>query len=141
LAVLRGLLDGTVRSSINWDSSVVVWWLAESGNAEYLPVFLEGSRVPDTTAMFVSAVYGLVRVASSPAAFQRIEEILRRGSDNARRNTVGLLAGVNHADARRSLRAAMADGLPQRLADQASRALAQPENPHDVALWPPLRRD
>lgn len=140
LAVLSRLLAGRVRTTVKWDSAVVIWWLAESGDAAYLPVFLEGSRASDTTAVFSSAVYGLVRSASAAEASQRIEELLRNGSDDTRRNTIALLAAINDADSRRLLRSSLANpGLARPLAEMATNALARPEIDREVARWPELK--
>ena len=140
LAILRGLLDGRVRTAVQWDSAVVLWWLAESGDAKYLPVFLKGSRAADTTAVFISAVYGLARSASSPESSRRIEEVIQRGSENARRNTIALLAAVTDADSRRLLRGSLSWGrLEPAMADMATRALARAEAPRETARWPALQ--
>ena len=140
LAVLSGLLHGRVRTALQWDSAVVIWWLAESGDAKYLPVFLDGSRAADTTAVFNSAVYGLARSASAPESTHRIEEIIRRGSENSRRNTIALLAALNDADSRRLLRRSLSwDALDPYMVDMAKRALARAEAPRETARWPALQ--
>lgn len=138
LAFFAGLLKGTERTAAAWDSAAVIWWLAESGDAQYVPIFLEGSRRPDTSAVFTVAAYGLVRSSGVPAASRRIEELMRRGTDRARANTVALLTVVNDTSARRLLRGALSLGLDAALAERADRALRRRENSRERARWPSL---
>lgn len=135
LELFEALLEGRVPGAAGWDSAVVIWWLAENGNPSFLPVFLDASRA-SRPALFVSGVYGLVRLSSSPQAARRLREIVRTGSEGMRRNTVALLAAVNDTSARSMLNESMSVGLSASERTLATEALRRPVRPRATARWP-----
>jgi nitroreductase len=99
---LAALLAGSLTVEA-WDSAMVVWWLAESGRAEFLPVFLEHSRVP-ALPMLEAAAYGLARLADRDSAARRLRQVAVEAPPHARLVVLLVLAHVNSPAARQVLR-------------------------------------
>ena len=101
MEAFAGLLRGTTRTSVPWDSAVVLWWLAESNDKRYVPLFLAGSNVAKRRSdQFDAAVYGLTRHADVPAAAARLRAIAEQDDAVRRMTVIGFLARANTVPAR-----------------------------------------
>lgn len=129
------LLEGRAVSSMGWDTATVIWWLAESGNPKYMPIFLRFAQPNQPLAEYQMASYGLARRANLPAAQQRIRE-LTLGADPFHRSLMALiLMHVNDDAARAILRQIAADGMPS-FPSERERLLATPPLTSGEGRWP-----
>lgn len=102
---LADLLRGEEVTTFPWSPPVALWWLAQSGDAKYIPIFLdwaerEGTGLGDQFAM---AAHGLAAHAEVPTVRARIEDLARERPNN-RRWIVESLALVGNASAHDVLR-------------------------------------
>lgn len=76
---IAGLVRGTRSMDEGWNMGTALWWLAETGDAQYADIFAaEALREahPDPFAPSYAA-YGLARTSKSPVSRAAIREILR----------------------------------------------------------------
>ncbi len=126
-----GLLEGKNPVGVPWDTSVVLWWLAESDDPRYLPVFLPFTR-PETEAGATNmvAIYGLARHAEHPDARARLQALARTHPDPITRAQMPfLLMDVDGTAARDLLRATEFHDIHPSIRERVRRHLAQPVRP------------
>lgn len=131
------LLEGRRTSPFPWDTNTVVWWLAESGDPRWLPVFLRFARAdePDLDR-FAKAAYGLARHAANPAARERLAALSGAPHRLQRFFVSTVLGHVNDEPARGVLRQ-MNDGtLGPRARDQRTRVLRGRGRAQGRGSWP-----
>ena len=116
-----------------WDTLTVVWWLAESGRPEFLPVFLRHGIVGNRA--FSAAVYGLARHASHPSAKSQLLDVATRASGDEEIVLLAALIAVNDVDSRQVL-----SSLRARLSPLAQRdiqaLLSRPALRSGEGRWP-----
>lgn len=165
LGEIAAALAGQRRWPYWFSPTQGLWWLAESGRAEYLPLFLRysepaGPRWPvgarrdclgcHPGTVTTIAAYGLARHAARPEAARRLRELLAARTDthSTRYNVVTLLAVVNDTATRVLLREISRDRSTERARAwplwedalrRADSALATPALPPGHGRVPPLR--
>ena len=121
-----------------WLPEVALWWLAESGRSEFVPLFLEYADEPGSNNEFYSAIYGLARHPSSPEARAGLARIAA-SADQDRRNRISvILDHVNSDFAREVLRDLERRGLTGWQGKRAAAVLAGPPAPDRGGRWPCL---
>jgi hypothetical protein len=129
LQLYADVLEGRRAQPREWSVGTALWWLAEGGDARYLPLFLRYTAQP-TAAWdpgLQESIYGLARHAASPAAAARLRELGRRGRERWLRVSVaGPLILINEEPTRALLREILGDDLPATQRQAAQKALAGP---------------
>jgi hypothetical protein len=162
LAEIAAALSGERRWPDYFSVSRGLWWLAESGRREYLPLFLRysdptGVRWPPGARrnclgchpgdVMTFSAYGLVRQAARPEAARRLRELLAVHAHSVSYNVVSMLVCVNDSATRALLRELIAEPLPERVASmplwkeavrRTDSALAAPPRPLGQGRCPPL---
>lgn len=113
------LLTGERVSDAPWVPAIALWWLAQTGNPDYLPVFLEWANrdEADRGDQGAMVALGLARHASDPRAQRALLNLGRHGSAFTRQGIVGALVMNNDTLSRRLLRELRDESL---LADRDS---------------------
>jgi len=128
------------RNDVTWDAYTVLWWLAESGESRFVPMFLSRSsaRTPrEASDVYAVAVYGLARNAAEvPEAFARLREILLRGSIEERAVAGNALAYVNDDTAQGLLRSAASDAFGPIAGPRVALVLSGPPLARGRGRWP-----
>jgi len=98
---IAGLVQGTRSMDDGWNMGTALWWLAETGDAQYADVFAAQAlreAHPDPFAPAYAA-YGLARTSKSPVSRAAIREILQTDDERLIRQTIGslLVAGDSSA--------------------------------------------
>jgi hypothetical protein len=104
LRLYASLLERRVQSAYRWDTATVIWWLAESGDPAYVPIFLKFARPTAHLVQFQMAVYGLARSASIDTAARRLRELVRTQQGTEASVLAAMLAAVNDTLTRSILR-------------------------------------
>jgi hypothetical protein len=117
------------------DLPTAIWWLAESGDARYVPTFVRYSSDPKRTREFEAAVYGLARTAAHPTSRARLA-VLARG--NLTPEQLGHLAAVlmyvGDEPARDALRLIRPSSVGPWIRAAIPQVLASP--PVEAGRWP-----
>jgi hypothetical protein len=125
------LLHGRHESGRHWDTTVVLWWLAESGQPTYAPLF---SQYADSTrhrlGIVQMALYGLARTASVDASASRLRVFSRSDRPIVQQMTIAALMTVNDTITRALLREVPTDRIPATQHALVVRALATPALSH-----------
>lgn len=131
------LLEGRRTSPFPWDTNTVVWWLAESGDPRWLPVFLRIARTDEPNLdLFAKAAYGLARHAANPAARERLVA-LSGTTDRMQRFFVSTVLGhVNDEPARGVLRQMDDRVMGPQARDQRTRVLRGRGRAQGRGSWP-----
>ena len=132
-----GLLEGKNPVGVPWDTSVVIWWLAESDDPRYLPVFLRFTRPEaEGRAGNVAAIYGLVRHAENPDVGARLQHLARAHPDRVTRLEVAQrLMDVDGTASRDVLRTMEFHDIHPGMEERVRLHLDQPVRPE--RRWPP----
>lgn len=137
MALYVDLLESRKTTSRAWSPAVALWWLAENGDAKYVPQFLSFAREDVADGEFKAAVYGLARHAwHVPAARDRLLELARSTSENHRAMLAMILMYVNDEASRTVLLHVTAAGLPTALRDAIPGVLASPPRPQGNGRFP-----
>lgn len=87
---IASLVRGTRSMDEPWNMGTALWWLAETGDAQYADLFAaEALREahPDPFAPSYAA-YGLARTSKSPVSRAAMQEILATGDERLARQTI-----------------------------------------------------
>lgn len=122
--LMEQALLGRRSAPPTFQKDIALWWLAESGRAEYVPTLLRFSREVGDRPVLHAALYGLTRQAGHPDVRARLLELDATASPEIRGWMVGLLALVRDSAAQDVLRAVRRDRLPRAMVQQLERALA-----------------
>jgi hypothetical protein len=130
------LLEGKRTSPWEWHGATILWWLAESSNPKYVPLFLKFSRGNVTDGEFGMAVYGLARHAANGQARARLREIAQASTPRGtlppreqRDHVANMLLVVNNEAARSALREMDVERLSPAMAARVRRVLAASPRP------------
>ena len=129
LRKFEAFLNGRAATGVRADTGTVIWWLAETRDPRYLPIFLRYSSLGGRGGpeAYLSAVTGLAVHADVPAAHARL---LALTSDTSppehRRRAVEVLLGVNEPQTRAILAEIGAEFAGDGLREHARRVLAAP---------------
>lgn len=109
---LADLLTGEESSTFPWSPPVALWWLAQSGDDEYIPIFLDWAERDDTDLgdQFAMVAHGLAAHAKVPTIRARIRALALERPNN-RRWIVESLALVGDTAAHNVLRDLRQDDL------------------------------
>ena len=133
------MLEGR-RNDVPWDAYTALWWLAESGESRFVPLFLRRSsaRTPREAAdVYTVAVYGLARNAAEvPEASVRLREILQRGTVEERAVAGLVLAHVNDDAAQGLLRSVASDAFGPTVGPRVALVLSGPPLARGRGRWP-----
>jgi len=128
-------MEGRRAAPLRWDTATVVWWLAESDNRAYVPLFVAFSSNPDDQ-IAQAAVYGLARHAGEPAARERLLRIASDSRSRERHSTLAvLLLHVGDRSAHGILARISAANLPQSVAGVVRDALSRGAS-NRKGMWP-----
>ena len=129
-------LRGRRTAPLRWDTATVLWWLAESDDPSYVPLFV---RFSADTLFHVQnvALYGLARHAAIPAVRKRLLGIVAKPhSRDQRTNLVVSLMQVGDAGARSVLARVSASDLPPKVASELEWVRSQPVPKGHKGRWP-----
>jgi hypothetical protein len=131
-------LLGRRRARVEFDTSVAVWWLSDSGRPEYLPTLLRFAGHPERDVASMAA-YGLARHSSDSAARARLLEVYASAPREVRNNMAASLAIVNDSSTRRLLAEIDRRDLQPYTIELIERTLLAPAQPAGEGRWPRLR--
>lgn len=139
------LITGQVPWPRGSDTATVLFWLGESGDRRFVPIFLRFARPPQhrrQANMFVTAVAGLARNADVPAAANRLRSLLVDPNEqDVAFQVAGVLATINDEPARRVLAELPVTELPVPVRQVVSQTLASPALPRGGrSAYPPDAR-
>jgi hypothetical protein len=114
IALYADLVRGTLHTTRRWDTTTVLWWLAESARPEYVPIFLRYAPVDPHArdGQFQMAVYGLARHAAVGRAASRLRQLATMATPMQRQMVVAALLSVNDTLTRAILRELPRDRMP-----------------------------
>lgn len=126
---IDGMLSGRQVATPELDTAVAVWWLSESGHADYLPTLMRFSNASNE-GVATFALYGLVQHLGNESVRTRLREVDASGPAFVRNYMAVLLTKVNDGNARALLaemRRKELSSETMRRIEAALRAPAQPE--------------
>lgn len=129
-------LEGRRPAPLKWDTATVLWWLAESDNPAYVPLFARFSADSDEQVQMM-AVYGLVRHAEVAAARERLLDIVARPSSRGQRTSLAVaLLHVGGPAARGIMARISASDLPRNVAVEVEWLRLQSTPARHKGNWP-----
>lgn len=128
------MLLGRRHVPFSWDSTVVMWWLAQTEREEFLPLFLAGVRKGRNSALFDPGLLGLAHHLKHPEARSALRAILGEGNIDNRVSALNALTLVNDSSAHALMREAPRQGLTSEQRQSIDQLLSRP--PRDRRRMP-----
>lgn len=139
IAFYADILEGKRQVSRS-DTGTLLWWLAESGDPQYVPLLLEHATAETfkrSHSEFISAVYGLARhAATQPVAFDRLIQFAAMPSSIDAHWIAMVLVHVNDSASREILRLIPPGRLGSDLRPVVPAILAARALPTGEGRWP-----
>jgi hypothetical protein len=129
-------LVGRRAAPLPWDTATVLWWLAESDDSSYVPLFVNFSKDSNDQVQLM-ALYGLARHAANAAARERLLDIVANPSSRHQKFNVAVsLLYVGDPAARQVLARVSTANLPRYLAAEIQWVRSQPAPERHKGRWP-----
>jgi hypothetical protein len=126
ISLYAKLLSGERHVSGYVDTAAALWWLAESDDPAFIPLFLRYAGDDMSEFHRAMAVYGLARHSSRDDVRLRLTVLGQSDSRRTRGQVTRALVHVNDEHARRILRDVSLDGMGPRMTQLVRRVLAAP---------------
>jgi hypothetical protein len=133
------ILEGREPEPDYWYPSVALWWLAESRDPQYVPLFVRFTESESASEEFSAAAYGLAQHANLAVAAQRLRELAATASRAQKVEIAVALMYVNSNATRAILQLMDPLQLPEWAVERRSNVLLAPALPDGVGRGPCLR--